>query len=77
MPGVIDLNVVDEIIAIKSGEALEMQKLLARKEGLLVGISSGAVLAGAIKYLKENSKMKNKRIVLLLPDSGERYLSIL
>lgn len=77
MPGVIDLNVVDEIIAIKNSEALEMQKLLARKEGLLVGISSGAVLAGAIKYLKENSKMKNKRIVLLLPDSGERYLSIL
>ena len=77
MPGVIDLNVVDEIIAIKNSEALEMQKLLARKEGLLVGISSGAVLAGAIKYLKENSKMKNKRIVLLFPDSGERYLSIL
>ena len=77
MPGVIDLNVVDEIITIKKSEALEMQKLLARKEGLLVGISSGAVLAGAIKYLKENSKMKNKRIVLLLPDSGERYLSIL
>lgn len=77
MPGVIDLNVVDEIITIKKSEALEMQKLLARKEGLLVGISSGAVLAGAIKYLKENNKMKNKRIVLLLPDSGERYLSIL
>lgn len=77
MPGVIDLNVVDEIITIKNSEALEMQKLLARKEGLLVGISSGAVLAGAIKYLKENSKMKNKRIVLLFPDSGERYLSIL
>ena len=77
MPGVIDLNVVDEIITIKKSEALEMQKLLARKEGLLVGISSGAVLAGGIKYLKENSKMKNKRIVLLLPDSGERYLSIL
>lgn len=76
-PGVIDLNIVDEIITVKKDEAIEMQKLLAKKEGILVGISSGAVLAGAIKFLKNNNKLKNKRIVLLFADSGERYLSIL
>ena len=48
--------------------------MLAKEEGLFVGISSGATLAGCVKYLKEH-KVENKDVVIILPDGGERYLS--
>ena len=63
-------NIIDEIITIKSDDAIEMSKKLAKKHGLLVGISSGANVLAAIK-LRE----KYKRVVTVLPDRGERYLS--
>ena len=73
-PEVLDLDVVDEIIKISNDDAIEMGRLMGENEGLLVGISSGAALFGAIQLarLEEN---KGKTIVVLLPDSGERYLS--
>ena len=65
---------MDEIIKISNDDAIEMGRLMGENEGLLVGISSGAALAGAVQLarLEEN---KGKTIVVLLPDSGERYLS--
>ncbi len=73
-PEVLDLDVVDEIIKVSNDDAIEMGRLMGENEGLLVGISSGAALCGAIQLarLEEN---KGKTIVVLLPDSGERYLS--
>lgn len=71
-PSILDLNVVDEIITINDDEAFYYAKLLARKEGLLVGISSGASLAGAIKISKRN---KYQNVVTIFPDTGERYVS--
>ncbi|MEG0240189.1 cysteine synthase A [Anaerorhabdus sp.] len=67
-------GVVDEIITATDEEAIRASKLLARKEGILAGISSGAALAKGIELAKlpEN---KDKNIVVLLPDTGERYLS--
>ena len=73
-PEVLDLDVVDEIIKISNDDAIEMGRLMGENEGLLVGISSGAALAGAVQ-LAGFSENKGKTIVVLLPDSGERYLS--
>ena len=70
IPEILDLNIIDEVITIDLDEAYQMSRLLAKKEGLLVGISSGAALAAASKLPGEN-----KNIVVLLPDTGERYLS--
>lgn len=72
IPKTLDLNYVDKVLDISDDEAFEFARLLALKEGLFVGISSGCALAGAIKIAKEE---KNKNIVLILPDTGERYLS--
>ncbi len=71
-PDVLDLQFVDEVKPIEDEEAKECARLLARKEGLLVGISSGAALAAGVQYAKANP---DKNIVVLLPDTGERYLS--
>lgn len=65
---------VDQVLTITMEEAIHASKLLARTEGILVGISSGAALAIALKLAKD-PLFKNKNIVALMPDTGERYLS--
>lgn len=74
VPKVLDTNIYDEIITIENEDAFTTAKLLAHKEGILVGISSGAALKGAIEYAKKPEN-KGKTIVALLPDSGDRYYS--
>lgn len=74
IPDVLDRNVYDEVSEITDEEAFEMTDMLAKKAGILCGISSGAAVAAALKEAakKEN---KGKRIVVILTDTGERYLS--
>lgn len=74
VPEALDTSVYDEIVRVKDGDALATGKRIARSEGILVGISSGAAVWAALKLAKlpEN---KGKTIVALLPDTGERYLS--
>ena len=74
IPKNLDLGVVDEVIDVSDEEAFSFAKELAMTEGLFVGISSGAALAGALKYIKKY-EIKDKMIVIILPDTGERYLS--
>ena len=74
VPGNYHADVVDEIIGIENDEALETSRELARTEGVLVGISSGASLAAAVR-LARRAENEGKTIVALLPDTGERYLS--
>ena len=74
VPEILDRTVIDDILTITEEEASSAARLLARKEGILCGISSGAALHGAIKLAKDE-KNAGKTIVVLLPDSGERYLS--
>lgn len=74
IPEVLDLSLVDEIIKVKNQDAYEASRFLAKTEGLLVGISSGAAVFAATK-LAVKAENKNKNIVVILPDSGERYLS--
>lgn len=75
IPNNLDLAVVDKVLTVTDDEAIYFARELAELEGIFVGISSGAALAGAIKYIKEN-EIENKMIVVLLPDTGERYLSV-
>lgn len=74
VPSVLNTGVYDEIITIENDEAFETAKFLAKKEGVLVGISSGAALKAAIELAKRPEN-KGKTIVALLPDSGDRYYS--
>lgn len=74
VPDLLNTDIIDEIITVSSDEAYESARLIAKKEGILVGISSGAALFAATKLAKlpEN---ENKNIVVILPDTGDRYLS--
>ena len=74
VPDVLNTNIYDEVFRAKNDDAFKAAKLLARKEGILVGISSGAALHGAIELAKK-AENKGKVIVALLPDSGDRYYS--
>lgn len=74
IPDTLDTSVYDEIITVKNDDAFETGRRLARTEGLLVGISSGAAVFGAAQ-LARRPENKGKVIVVLLPDTGERYLS--
>jgi cysteine synthase A len=74
VPDVLNLDVVDEIFKVKNEEAFEIGQRLAREEGLLIGISSGAAAFAAIQIAKRPEN-KGKLIVAILPDTGERYLS--
>ena len=74
IPETLDTTIYDEVIQIDNNDAFETAKLMAKNEGILVGISSGAVLHGAIK-LAEKEELKGKTIVVILPDSGDRYYS--
>ncbi|HIU83351.1 MAG TPA: cysteine synthase A [Candidatus Faecicola pullistercoris] len=72
VPSVLDVSLIDEIITVEDRTAYEYTAEIARTEGILAGISSGAALAAAIEIAKTK---KDKTIVTVFPDSGERYLS--
>mgnify|MGYP002869856780 CR=1 FL=1 len=74
VPDVLNTAVYDEIIAVENEDAFAAGKLVGRKEGVLVGISSGAAVWAAI-HLAKRPENKGKVIVALLPDTGDRYLS--
>ncbi|MBP5621762.1 MAG: pyridoxal-phosphate dependent enzyme, partial [Thermoguttaceae bacterium] len=74
VPKVLNTDVYDEVFKASNKAAFDAAKLLAKKEGISVGISSGAALHGAIELAKRPEN-KGKVIVALLPDSGDRYYS--
>jgi cysteine synthase A len=74
IPDILNRSIIDEVIPVKEGEAFAASRELARTEGLLVGISSGAA-AHASAELAKRPENKGKMIVVILPDTGERYLS--
>ncbi len=74
IPDTLDLSVVDRVEQVTNEEAIEVARRLAREEGILCGISSGAAAAVALRLARE-PEMEGKTIVVILPDSGERYLS--
>ena len=74
VPEILNTEIYDEIVCVSTEQAYAASRLLARKEGLLVGISSGAALYAATEIAKREEN-KGKNIVVLLPDTGERYLS--
>ena len=74
LPDLIDKEYIDEFILVKVEDAYEMTNILAKEEGILVGLSSGASLKAGISL--DKNKYKDKNVVILLPDTGERYLSV-
>jgi len=74
IPEILNTNVYDEIIPVTNEDAFAGGRLMGKKEGVLVGISSGAALHAAIEVAKREENA-GKTIVVILPDSGDRYLS--
>ena len=74
VPDTLDLSVIDEIVAVTDAQALDTARLLARRAGILAGISSGAAVSAAL-VLARRSENAGKTIVTILPDTGERYSS--
>ncbi len=72
IPSTLNKDILDTVLTVSDEDAYKYTKLLIKKEGLLCGISSGCALCAAVKIAKEN---ENKKIVVLLPDSGDRYYS--
>ena len=73
-PGILNREVLDEIMSVGDEEAIDMSRRLAREEGLLVGVSAGANVVAALKIAKQLGQ--GKRVVTVLPDTGERYLTM-
>ena len=74
VPKILDMSLIDQVIKIKDEEAFDTARNLAKKEGILCGISSGAAVRAAIKVAMKNDS-KEKNIVVILPSTGERYIS--
>ena len=74
IPKILDTKIYDEIIKVRDDDAINMAKEIGHKEGILVGISSGAATWAAIELAKRKEN-KGKNIIIILPDSGDRYLS--
>ena len=74
VPDILDTKVIDEIIQITNAETFDMAKRLAKEEGIFAGISSGAAVAAAVKVAKRKENA-DKLIVVVLPDTAERYIS--
>ena len=75
VPHTLDTGIYDEVISVTNEDAFAATKLIARKEGVLVGISSGAAIVAALKLAKREEN-QGKNIVVILPDTGNRYLSL-
>jgi len=73
VPRIVDISKIDEVVKVKSDDAIEMTRRLARENGIFVGISSGANVLASLEIAK---KMPNENIVTVLPDSANRYLSM-
>ncbi|MBM3423242.1 MAG: cysteine synthase A [Chlorobi bacterium] len=76
VPDILNTDIIDEIIPVKNEDALRTGRALARTEGLIVGISSGAAVYAALQ-LSHREENRGRKIVVILPDTGERYLSTL
>jgi len=74
IPSVLKTELIDEVFKVKDEQAINTARLLARKEGLLMGISSGAATFAALQIAKR-TESEGKLLVIVLPDTGERYLS--
>ena len=74
IPEVLDMSIIDEVITVSGNDAFNTCRKLSLLEGLLVGISSGAAVSGALRVaLREENR--GKSVIVILPDTGERYLS--
>ncbi len=74
VPRVLNRAIIDEVVTVSNEEAFETARIMARKEGILCGISSGAATAAALR-IAEREENKDKQILVILPSTGERYLS--